>query len=551
MGYNNGTLLINNFKLNLPEPLDSRMVVDTYTNLLNYPEEYKYEGSMVYCIECRAYYVWKLDNWILFPVVFKTGTTINDIHDEDLLKYDAVITEDGKVLNKFYDIILNKLTWKTVATLKTGSGGGGGGTPGPMGPRGLRGSQWYSGSNITGKNTTPIVFTSSDVSTAEINDKYINLDTGNIYECATRGTPVVATWKYIGNIRGVNGGNFIISQSVSDISTRDVDKGDIFLNSTNGKLYKAASTGKAGAITWNELSSAVAKIYQNTGRNTDGSISQKTVTEELEKRVSVDKIELSLSGNKDTSSPYKVASYNIVKDLKDQLDSPVLATDTLSGISKLYQNTGSNTDGSISQKIITDSISTKIDNNRVSSDASDEDTIDGKERVTALSLSKSLKSKIDILDTKVKALTGGGIGSLEQASETTSGIMKLYKSSGSNEDGTLTQRYLSEQLAGKLTESQITDDLDNHPTNKIIPSIKAVKLVEDKISTIGNDSIKYTNFVNSWSNITKGTGAQDLKYPNADMLKDLNSRVEMLMSKITALESIVHKYEPLLKKILE
>lgn len=546
-----GTPLINSFKLNLPKPLDSRMVVDTYKELLNYPEEYKYEGSMVYCIECRAYYVWKLDNWVLFPAVFKTGATINDIHDEDLLKYDAVITEDGKVLNKFYDIILNKLTWKTVATLKTGSGGGGGGTPGPMGPRGLRGSQWYSGSNITGKNTTPIVFASSDVSTSEINDKYINLDTGNIYECAARGIPTVATWKYIGNIRGVNGGNFIIAQTVNDISTRDVDKGDIFLNSTNGKLYKASSTGKAGNITWNELSSAVAKIYQTTGNNTDGSISQKILTEELQKRISVDKIELSLSENKDTSSPYKVASYNIVKDLKDQLDSPTLATDTLAGISKLYQTTGNNIDGSMSQKSITGSIDSKIDNDRVSSDTSDEDTLNGKDRITALSLSKSLKSKIDILDTKVKALTGGGTGSLEQASETTSGIMKLYKSSGSNEDGTLTQKYISEQLAGKLTESQITNDLDNHPTDKIIPSIKAVKLVEEKISNIGKDAIRYTNFTNSWSNVNKGSSVQDLKYPNADMLKDLNSRINTLMSKISALESIVNKYEPLLKKILE
>ena len=544
-----GTPLINGFKLNLPKPLDCRMVVNTYKELLNYPEEYKFEGSLVYCIECRAYYVWKLDNWVLFPVVFKTGSTINDIHDDDLLKYDAVITEDGKVLNKFYDIITNKLTWKTVATLKTGSGGGGG--TGPMGPRGLRGSQWYSGNTITGKNTSPIVFNSSGISTSEINDKYINLDTGNIYECIFRGAPNIATWKFIGNIRGINGGNFIISSSVSDISNRDVDKGDIFLNSTNGKLYKASASGKAGVIVWNELSSAVAKLYNNTGNNTDGSITQKTITEELDKKVPIDKIELTLSSEKDASEPYRVASYNIVKELKDTINSPVLSTDTQAGILKLYQSTGSNTDGSVSQKIFTETIDSKVGNDRVSSNVSDDNLVNGKDRVTSLALVKSLNNKIDILDTKVKALTGGGVGSIEQASPSTSGIMRLYNTSGANENGTITQKYLSEQLAGKLTKDNITNDISNPGVDKHIPSIDSVKKNADKLVELEKKSIQYSNFVDSWDDVTKGTDNSSMKYPNADMIKQLKADVSSLLVRVIRIENFMNKYEPLLKKILE
>lgn len=72
-------------------------------------------------------------------------------------------------------------------------------------PSGQDGSKWYSGTAITGTNTTGTKFTSSGITAALAKDKYYNTDTCNIYECVTGGNASTATWKYIGNIKGDTG----------------------------------------------------------------------------------------------------------------------------------------------------------------------------------------------------------------------------------------------------------------------------------------------------------------------------------------------------------
>ena len=74
-----------------------------------------------------------------------------------------------------------------------------------MGPQGVPGSQWYYGTKITGTSTTGTVFSSSGISNARVNDKYLNTSTGNIYNCTTAGAASVAKWAYIGNIKGPQG----------------------------------------------------------------------------------------------------------------------------------------------------------------------------------------------------------------------------------------------------------------------------------------------------------------------------------------------------------
>ena len=74
-----------------------------------------------------------------------------------------------------------------------------------MGPQGVPGSQWYYGTKITGTSTTGTVFSSSGISSARVNDKYLNTSTGNIYNCTTAGAASVAKWSYIGNIKGPQG----------------------------------------------------------------------------------------------------------------------------------------------------------------------------------------------------------------------------------------------------------------------------------------------------------------------------------------------------------
>lgn len=74
-----------------------------------------------------------------------------------------------------------------------------------QGSTGITGSQWYSGTGITGTSTTAKVFSNSGVSSARVNDMYLNTSTGNTYKCTTAGAASVAKWVYAGSIKGATG----------------------------------------------------------------------------------------------------------------------------------------------------------------------------------------------------------------------------------------------------------------------------------------------------------------------------------------------------------
>lgn len=76
------------------------------------------------------------------------------------------------------------------------------GATGAKGSTGTRGSMIYSGTTITGTSTTATVFSSSGISSALVNDLYINTLNWNVYQCTTAGAESVAKWIYKGNIKG-------------------------------------------------------------------------------------------------------------------------------------------------------------------------------------------------------------------------------------------------------------------------------------------------------------------------------------------------------------
>ena len=76
------------------------------------------------------------------------------------------------------------------------------GDPGPAGPAGKAGSQWYFGTKITGINSIGTVFSGSGIDAANVNDKYFNTDTNNLYTCTLSGNAAVAKWAYIANLKG-------------------------------------------------------------------------------------------------------------------------------------------------------------------------------------------------------------------------------------------------------------------------------------------------------------------------------------------------------------
>lgn len=79
------------------------------------------------------------------------------------------------------------------------------GPTGPQGAAGTPGSLWYHGTGITGTSTTAAAFSGSGVSSARINDLYLNTSTGNVYKCTVAGAASAAKWIYLCSIKGPKG----------------------------------------------------------------------------------------------------------------------------------------------------------------------------------------------------------------------------------------------------------------------------------------------------------------------------------------------------------
>ena len=88
------------------------------------------------------------------------------------------------------------------------------GETGPQGPQGEKGdtgaagapgSKWYTGDKITGTSTTETVFSGSGITSARVNDMYLNSGTGAVYQCTVAGAASAAKWKYVGSIKGATG----------------------------------------------------------------------------------------------------------------------------------------------------------------------------------------------------------------------------------------------------------------------------------------------------------------------------------------------------------
>ena len=133
------------------------------------------------------------------------------------------------------------------------------GAKGDKGATGQRGSRWTQGTKITGTSTTATIFSSSGISDALVNDNYLNTSTGNTYRCTVAGDASTAKWVYSGNIKGPKG----------DTGAKG-DKGD------------AGETGPRGPQgEYAEVDSTLSKTSTNPIQN-------KTVAEELEKKINSD-----------------------------------------------------------------------------------------------------------------------------------------------------------------------------------------------------------------------------------------------------------------------
>lgn len=119
------------------------------------------------------------------------------------------------------------------------------------GPSGSRGATWYIGTNISGTLAGDNFYTESGVDYALVDDMYLNSDTYGIYKCTKGGNSESAKWRYLGNIKGVDGtkwftGIFVTGTEENKIASIGSSDGvrvdDLYLNTNTGNVYKCVST---------------------------------------------------------------------------------------------------------------------------------------------------------------------------------------------------------------------------------------------------------------------------------------------------------------------
>ena len=110
------------------------------------------------------------------------------------------------------------------------------GSKGSTGATGTRGSRWSTGTAITGTSTAASIFSGTGITDALAGDHYLNTSTGYVYECVAGGAAAVATWAYVGSIKGATG-----SQGSKG------DQGDQGLEGLS--IYKTSASGIGSSTT--------------------------------------------------------------------------------------------------------------------------------------------------------------------------------------------------------------------------------------------------------------------------------------------------------------
>lgn len=134
-----------------------------------------------------------------------------------------------------------------------------------QGTTGTTGSQWYSGTAITGTSTTATVFSSSGVSSARVNDMYLNTSTGNTYKCTTAGAASAAKWVYTGNIKGTTGAKGATGETGNGIESAAItyQAGSSATTAPTGTWVSSPPSVTAGRYLWTKT------VFTYTNGDTD------------------------------------------------------------------------------------------------------------------------------------------------------------------------------------------------------------------------------------------------------------------------------------------
>ena len=257
--------------------------------------------------------------------------------------------------------------------------------------------------------------------------------------------------------------------------------GSVSVAISDGVITVSGTDNNTTYSTGNATTSGLTKLYTATGSNTDGTMTQKAINDALAGKLSTSgtaakatadasgntitstyatKSELTsgLSGKQATLTTSNIKGSGSVSVAISDGVITVSGTDnnttygtgnaTTSGLTKLYTGTGTNTDGTMTQNAIKSALDAK------------QGTLTAGSNITISN------GTISATDTNTTYSTGNA---------TTSGLTKLYTATGSNTDGTMTQKAINDALAGKLSTSGTAAKATADASGNTITSTYATK----------------------------------------------------------------------------
>lgn len=123
------------------------------------------------------------------------------------------------------------------------------------------GKKIYSGTGITGTSTTATIFSGSGISSAAVDDRYINTSTGYYYKCTVAGAASAAKWVYEGDSRIPAGSRIYYGTHLThtDGTSKNTATaitsaavGDRYVNQNTGRLYECDTAGASGTAKWKD-----------------------------------------------------------------------------------------------------------------------------------------------------------------------------------------------------------------------------------------------------------------------------------------------------------
>jgi hypothetical protein len=273
---------------------------------------------------------------------------------------------------------------------------------------------------------------------------------------------------------------------------------EITFTKGNGSTFKVTTqdnnTTYAQAVVDSNKEGLV-KLYSSTGSNTNGSITQKKVSEELSTIKNNSLVGATFSSNNNRITMEKGNGSTFKFDLNNTTYAQ--ATSTTLGLTKIYGGTGNNLDGSIDQKNLTDLLNGKLstmgtayaanndgNNHNIANTYISGVGINGK--VITFTKGDGSTFTITTQDNNTTYATGNTANT---------GLTKLYTTTGTNTDGTIRQKELS----------TILTDLSD---NKLGSSATAVAAVKDnRNQVIDTTYLKNAQIDGTTVTFTKGDGS--------------------------------------------